>query len=544
MTHPLSRLLLLSTTLLTLSACAGATPHASLGFETSAPSDDATQMQLASAAFMKGDSANAMARFGDLAARNPFDPNRQTLLALSYQQSSNGEPEALDMAMAGYDLALKSGQDAFWAAALAGRAAYDRGRYDQAQGYFAKAVLMRPEDSRAFLALATSAYMAGDPQVASLAADRVAELSADSETRRSALRIGALAYAAKGQQATAWTRYEGFSALSPVEAKPVFLRVNELVRTQDTEMLPETQTAPDVAAPDQVSVDVAIILSQTLQKDSVGLNLLDGLQAQYSHQKQSTNTDGNVSRTITESISIPQLTYNLNLFNRFGQYYQVVARPMLTAYRGEPSDFFVGRSAKVAVGGVNFAQLENVDIGTQVKVTPLEISGDRTKLRIEVTRSFLASEPAGNFAEALNTWRQTVATTVEVKFGSTLILSGLSESVRDATGSKTPLMGDAPVVGSLFNKRITTNRRDSVLILVTPAPSQAFAGPAWSRPTDVERLIDLWGTVIAPGSDMATITAGLGHARLFTRAKRDDGRLTWPNLPRDQGEILKDLLLP
>jgi tetratricopeptide (TPR) repeat protein len=147
--------------------------------------------------------------FSDAMPCNPTDAGPQTLLALSHQQSANGEPEALDMAMTGYDLALKSGQDAFWAAALAGKAAYDRGRYDQAQGYFANAVLMRPEDSRAFVALATSAYMAGDPQVASLAADLVAELSADSETRQAALRIGALADAAKGQQARAWTRYEG-----------------------------------------------------------------------------------------------------------------------------------------------------------------------------------------------------------------------------------------------------------------------------------------------------------------------------------------------
>lgn len=365
--------------------------------------------------------------------------------------------------------------------------------------------------------------------------------------RKDALRIAVLAHAAVGHADTARSLYTEFGALDPTEAPAVLRRINDLTRTQDSEPVTNTDDIA-TATPDQVSVDVAIILSQTSQKDSIGMNLLDGLQAQYGfqnqHTKSSTDGAGSVSRTITDAITIPQLTYNLNLFNRFGQSYQVVARPMLTAYRGEPADFFVGRSAKVAIGGINVATLENIDIGTDVKVTPLEIDAGRTKLKIEVTRSFLSAEPAGTFNESLNTWRQTVSTTVEVDFGSTLILSGLSESVRDSSLSKTPVLGDAPIVGSLFNKRITTNKRDAVLILVTPSPVRTFAARAWARPVEVERLIAFWDTVVAPGSDMAAITRQLEHARLFTHARREDARLTWPELPRDEGEIVKDLLLP
>ncbi len=523
-----------------LTACASVPPAA-----TSAIAENEHDvMRKAADDLLAGDTPSALRGFGDAAARIPSDANRQTLLALAYQQSAGGDPETLDIATAGYDLALRGGQDAYWAAVLAGKAAYDRGRYNDAEAYFAQAVLTRPQDARALLALATSAYMAGDPQLAAVSAERAA---LDAAMRRDALRIAVLAHAAVGHSDTARSLYTEFGALDPTEAPAVLRRINDLTRTQDSEPVADTaDVAP--ATPDQVSVDVAIILSQTSQKDSIGMNLLDGLQAQYGfqnqHTKSSTDGAGSVSRTITDAITIPQLTYNLNLFNRFGQSYQVVARPMLTAYRGEPADFFVGRSAKVAIGGINVATLENIDIGTDVKVTPLEIDGGRTKLKIEVTRSFLSAEPAGTFNESLNTWRQTVSTTVEVDFGSTLILSGLSESVRDSSLSKTPVLGDAPIVGSLFNKRITTNKRDAVLILVTPSPVRTFAARAWARPAEVERLIAFWDTVVAPGSDMAAITRQLEHARLFTRARRDDARLTWPDLPRDEGEIVKDLLLP
>ncbi len=523
-----------------LMACATVPPATT----SNVANDDHGLMRKAAAALLAGDAPSALRGFGDAAARSPGDTNRQTLLALAYQQSAGGDPETLDVAAAGYDLALRGGQDAYWAAVLAGKSAYDRGRYGDAENYFAQAVLARPQDARALLALAMSAYLAGDPQLAAISAERAA---LDSPMRKDALRIAALAYAASGQGDMARMRYAEFSPLDPGDAPAVLRRISDLTRTQDSEPYPDMgETAPE--APDQVSVDVAIILSQTSQKDSIGLNLLDGLQAQYGfqnqHIKSSSDGAGIVSRTITDAITIPQLTYNLNLFNRFGQYYQVVARPMLTAYRGEPADFFVGRSAKIAVGGVNVATLENIDIGTDVKVTPLEIDAQRTKLKIEVTRSFLSAEPAGTFNEALNTWRQTVSTTVEVDFGSTLILSGLSESVRDSSLSKTPVLGDAPIVGSLFNKRITTNKRDAVLILVTPSPVRTFAAQAWARPAEVERLIAFWDTVVAPGSDMAAITRQLEHARLFTHARRDDARLTWPDLPRDEGEIVKDLLLP
>ncbi|ESQ78365.1 hypothetical protein [Asticcacaulis sp. YBE204] len=538
----LSRATLMTALLCTVSACATAPANPSTA--QFSPVNRPTLNQAAQA-LQTGDHATALKGFGDAAARDPSDAAHQTLLGMAYQAGSEGNPEQLDLAMAGYDLALRSGQDAFWAAALAGKTAFDRGRYVQAQGYYARAVMMRPDDARALLGLAASAYMAGDPQLAALSAERAASLSRDQATTAGALKIATLSNSAAGRRDQATLQYQKLALIAPEQTAPLKQRMDELNRTQDTDPVPEDHEVDD-NAPDQVSVDVAIILSQNAQRDSIGMNLLDGLQIQYGRQDQQTHSGGDsgVSRTITDTITLPQLTYNLNIFNRFGQYYQVVARPMLTAYRGEPSDFFVGRSTKVAVKGVNFSQLENIDIGTQVKVTPLEITSEGTKLKIEVTRSFLSGEPAGNFNEALNTWRQTVSTTVEVKFGTTLILSGLSESVRDSSITKTPFLGDAPVIGSAFNRRTTNDRRDAVLVLVTPAPAQAFDSQPWARPPEVTRLIGLWETTVAPGSDLGAITGNLSRSRLFTRARKSDAQLSWPSLPHDQGEIFKDLILP
>jgi tetratricopeptide (TPR) repeat protein len=504
------------------------------------------------AALRRGAPAEALAPLAAAVADRPLDPVNQTLLGLAYQSSDRGAADSRDLAVAGYDLALRAEPGQFWAASLAGRAAFDQGQYDRASSRFAEAVLARPDDARALYALAASAYMNGDAALAAAAADRAAQKDPDPRYPR----LAAFAYAAMGEGDLARQR---LSLTAAPGADSV--RLAQLAQTSPADLQPNAgaPTAAAVpgtaagapvepAAPNQVSVDVAIVLAQNTQRDQVGMNLLDGLRLQYGYSNQVTETRSSgldtFQRAITEAISVPQLNYNLNIFNRTGQFYQVVARPTLTAYRGETSEFFVGRTLKVAVSGVNSGILEQIDIGIELKVTPIEITGDRVRVRIETGRSFLSGDLPGNFAESLATFRQKVAATAEIRFGETLVLSGLSESVDDSTFSRTPLLGDAPIAGSLFNARNRNSRRDSVLILVTPAPATFLPGRAWARPEGVERLVSLWTQVIDPSSNGVDVAARLRKARLFSRMSAGDAPLAWPDARRQTGEILKDLVLP
>ena len=499
------------------------------------------------AALRRGAPAEALAPLAAAVADRPLDPVNQTLLGLAYQTSDRGQPDARELAMAGYDLALRAEPGQFWAASLAGRAAFDQGRYDRAASRFAEAVLARPDDHRALYALAASAYMNGDAALAAAAADRASQKDPDSRYPR----LAAFAYAAMGEGDLARQRL----SLTPAPAADS-MRLAQLTQTSPADGQPPATLAPGSAAvarvepvaPSQVSVDVAIVLAQNTQRDQVGMNLLDGLRLQYGYNHQVTESRSagldTFQRAITEAISVPQLNYNLNIFNRTGQFYQVVARPTLTAYRGETSEFFVGRTLKVAVSGINSGILEQIDIGIELKVTPIEITGDKVRVRIETGRSFLSGDLPGNFSESLATFRQKVAATAEIRFGETLVLSGLSESVDDSTFSRTPLLGDAPVAGSLFNARNRNSRRDSVLILVTPSAATFLPGRAWARPEGVERLVSLWTQVIDPSSNGVDVAARLRKARLFSRMSAGDAPLAWPDARRQTGEILKDLVLP
>lgn len=507
----------------------------------------------ASAALQGGDSPRAIALLSELVARQPRNGGNQALLALAWQMRGEKDAQAMDMAQAGYDLAARAEPGQYWPAAMAGRAAFDQGKYDQATDHFARAALLRPSDGRAVASLAAAAYMNGDAGLAELAADRAVALNPGDAA---ALRLAAFTAAAVGDRARTLAQLDALTQVAPEDADRDRARAMQLLDTRAIDAaLPDGGGGGDLglaASPNQISIDVAIILAQNTHRERTGLNLFDGLGLQYGFNRQGTRTitrdnagtNGNsYQRVLTASISIPQLNYNLNLFNRGGQFYSVVARPQLTAYRGEESEFFVGRSVRVAVGGVNLGSLETIDIGIEMKVTPVEITADGARIRIETGRSFVTSDPAGSFSEALTLFRQKVVATAEIRFGETLLLSGLTETVDDKTFSKTPVLGNVPLVGNLFNERNLTQRRDSVLVLVTPQRPMALPGRPWARSDQVEKLAALWTEIIDPMSNAEVAHKRLAQMAFFTRMTRADVAMPMPDARTAAPEMLAELII-
>ncbi len=495
------------------------------------------------AALRAGDSLAAIPLLTELAARQPLDARSQTMLALAWQLRGNGDSQAADMALAGYDLAIRAEPGQFWPSALAGRTAFDQGRYGAALEHFSRAALIQPADARILSGVAAAAYLDGDAALAHAAAARAVKL--DQAPPPALLRMAAILAQANGASPDPY-----LARLPSADADALRPRLTQISQTaeldQGTAALADVQSAQE-AAPQQISLDVAILLSQNTERSRTGFNLLDGLSLQYGASRQATRQIAQIDtgprtnsyqRVITGSISIPQLNYNLNLFNRGGQRYTVVARPQLSAYLGSESEFFVGRSMKVAVSGVNLGSLEQIDIGIEMKVTPIEVTETGTKVRIEVGRSFLTADPAGNFAEAITTFRQKVAATAEIRFGQTLLLSGLSETVRDKTYSKTPGLGDVPLLGLAFNERNETTREDSVMVLVTPARPLALAGKPFARAEHAAKLAELWSRAIDPASNADHAADRLGSALRYSRMLRSDVTMLFPEARTALGEYL------
>ena len=111
--------------------------------------------------------------------------------------------------------------------------------------------------------------------------------------------------------------------------------------------------------------------------------------------------------------------------------------------------------------------IDRVDVGIQVKLTPHVNPNDEIKLELNPTiEAIVDNGPNGQFTPTIA--KREVTTTITVPDRSTVMISGLiREDVIDAD-SKVPLLGDIPILGHLFKTRNDRRQKTNLMILVTP----------------------------------------------------------------------------
>lgn len=234
-----------------------------------------------------------------------------------------------------------------------------------------------------------------------------------------------------------------------------------------------------------VMLDVVIISTQEDNNDTIGINLLDGLRIQFGNTLGNpawSRTDNIVSdlinpafdtntRTVTRLLQVPSINYTLNIANAVDRSNEVLARPSLVALGGQTSTFFSGTDvigAAVSTGQGGSVQVQK-EAGVKLALTPEFLPDDLIKMKVVAERTFLTN-PNSNvlFDFRLDTSKTLVSANVAMKYGETLILSGLSERNVESTNDGVPLLRDIPIAQYLFSRKTDRDFFKSVLILVTP----------------------------------------------------------------------------
>lgn len=238
-----------------------------------------------------------------------------------------------------------------------------------------------------------------------------------------------------------------------------------------------------IALPRMAVVDVTIVRTQETTGYTNGVNLLDGLKIVLNGEWKRNSTsnsdpaDDIRSTTVMRSLGLPAggITYSLNIFNAGDTVADVIARPSLLALDRTPATFFSGSTISVALAGEYGGSLSDKNIGVSLSVTPTFIDDDRLLLAVKGARSFLEPAQFDGFQEALTSANNTVSTNVIMRFGETLILSGLRE--REFINGKhgVPLLRDVPVVQYLFSTNEEYDYSHHVLILLTPRKPATYS---------------------------------------------------------------------
>ena len=248
-----------------------------------------------------------------------------------------------------------------------------------------------------------------------------------------------------------------------------------------------------------VVVDVVIIKTEETVNTAKGFNLLRGLQLNFGLPqgaggtpawRRSTSIAADPANgkpaAITREVSLSGLSYSLNIFNANDQRNEILARPTIVAMADQPSEFFSGVELNAAAlatgtGGGQAVQIQK-QIGVRLSVKPAFLQDGRIQMAVQAERTFLKTPSSDvNFSFRIETSKTTVNSNVVMRYGETLILSGLSEKESENARDGVPLLQDVPLVQYAFSENRTKEFQKSVLILMTPRPTEYVYQPESAR---------------------------------------------------------------
>lgn len=317
--------------------------------------------------------------------------------------------------------------------------------------------------------------------------------------------------------------------------------------------------------PRMVLIDVVLLSTQELISTSKGVNLLSALTLQlgsvagnvaaYSRVI-SSNALGSaapaVTTNITRAVTIPALSYSLNIANANNSVNEVLARPTLAAIEGLPSEFFSGTNLSAGIvslstqGGSTIVPLDK-RFGIKLAVTPVFLPQGKVQLKVDAQRtSLISSVGNSDVAYQIEIGEITANANVVMNLGETLVLSGLSEKVSANTRDGVPGLQDVPGIQYLFSNKKTNDLQRSVLILVTPrAPvqvSEAAAGAGDSMANRMKALREKFGFSNSSPANIEAIMTQLQSNKFFREFRQGDVAMERWERMRSTGDRLREAL--
>ncbi|MCX7817783.1 MAG: type II secretion system secretin GspD [Kiritimatiellae bacterium] len=111
--------------------------------------------------------------------------------------------------------------------------------------------------------------------------------------------------------------------------------------------------------------------------------------------------------------------------------------------------------------------IDRMDVGIKLKVTPHVNPNREISLVLNPTiEAVVDTAPGREFAPTIA--KREVKTTITVPDRSTVVISGLIREDKGRREHKIPLLGDIPWIGALFRYASDVNRRNNLLVFVTP----------------------------------------------------------------------------
>lgn len=166
---------------------------------------------------------------------------------------------------------------------------------------------------------------------------------------------------------------------------------------------------------------------------------------------------------------------------------KILAEPTLVSLSGQTATFLAGGEFPIPVPqGLGTVAIEYKSFGVGLSFTPTVLSENKIGIKVESEVSELdfsiAAQFQGYVVPGLTTRK--ASTVIELADGQSFAIAGLlSESVRDVL-DKFPLLGDIPILGTLFRSRQFQKHETELIIIATPHLVKPLDIEKQTLPTD------------------------------------------------------------
>jgi pilus assembly protein CpaC len=170
---------------------------------------------------------------------------------------------------------------------------------------------------------------------------------------------------------------------------------------------------------------------------------------------------------------------------------RLLAEPTVMAISGKEGSFLAGGRILIPVAqDNNKVTLEEKEFGVGLRFTPTVLAGGRINLQVAPEVSELSREGVGISATGINgtsvlpliTTRR-AATTVQLLDGQSFAIGGLIKNSQTSNIHAMPLLGEIPILGTLFRSTDFQNDRTELLFVVTAHLVKPLP-PNYQLPTD------------------------------------------------------------
>lgn len=188
-------------------------------------------------------------------------------------------------------------------------------------------------------------------------------------------------------------------------------------------------------------------------------------------------------RQFSGFLTVPNATFNFAKTLSNGE---TLANPRIRVKNREKSKFNVGTRVPITttsspVGGGVSVNVQYVDVGVKLNAEPtIQLNDDISiKLSMEVS-SILSKDTVGGTGSAttvVTIGTRNLDTVLSLKDGETSIIGGLIQDSKNRSKQKISLLGDIPIIGSIFSGNDISNQKNELVLAITPHIVRGVAVP-------------------------------------------------------------------